>query len=344
MNSHATGGCFSPYMVISSALQFVFCKEKRDEQDRSNRSNIEFQEWMSERKNKFEDELNDLKLQWMREKLQFQKTARAEQKFASKELSYKTDEVKLFFQRYLPVDPVCLSIINDVAKQYKKDGYTPNNPINVILLHVFHDKIDYGAINNQIALAGKEIGNYIVQPWCRKDIAHNSAIMNLHAVMENIPTLVISPFFYGEKLHFNVAMWEAQADTRPLIRPVFSIDCNEKLLKSTEGKEEIQKKIGYISTILSGCARDSYMLYTYGMEPTFPEYLKDKKNQDLLHFLKEKECKDIREFILNEYSSASHNLLEMDTNSPDAIKLLAKEANQAFESLSLSLNQKVLQP
>lgn len=344
INPHTTGGCFSPYMVISSALQFVFCKEKRDEQDRSNRSNIEFQEWMTERKNDFEDDLNELKLKWMKEKLQFQKTARAEQKYASKELSYKTDEIKLFFQKYLPIDTKCLPIINEIAKQYKKDGYTPNCPINVILLHCLQDKLDYSSINNLIDNSQQAIGNFSLQRWCCKDASHNSAILNLHAIMENIPTLVISPVYIesSNKLLFNVAMWEAQADTKPLIRPTFSIECDSKLLKTPEEKDKMQKKIGYISTALTGCARDIYMLYSYGMPPTFPEFLLDKNNKAMLEFLKAEECTDIRQFILNEYRATSNILLKMNSSDQDVVKLLAQMSDTALISLSRTMNTKMI--
>lgn len=340
--SHSMGGCFSPYMVISSALQFVFGKERRDEQERSNLKNQEFQEWMTKQKNDFEDELNELKIQWMQEKLQFQKTARAEQKYASKELGYKTEEVKLFFQKYLPIESKCLPILNNIAKQYRKDGYTPMCPLNVILLHSLQDKIDYNVINNNIEQSQKSIGNFVVQRWCRKDVAHNSAILNLHAVMENIPTLVISPFHYGDKLHFNVAMWEAQADTKPLVRPAFSVDCNLDILKTSEGKAEIQKKIGFISTVLSGCARDSYMLFSFGMEPAFPSFLKNEENHELLEYLKKDECEEIRQFILREYASASKLLLDMDTNDTEAMALLANQADKALVALSKTMNQKLI--
>ena len=339
--SHSMGACFSPYMVISSALQFVFGKERREEQERSNRLNLEFQNWLSEQKEQFEDDLNNQKMQWMREKLQFQKAARAEQKYASKELNYKTNEVKLFFQKYLPIELKCLKLLNAVAKQYRKDGYSSKCPLNVILLHALQEKLDYSVINNQIDAAGSRMGNFVVQRWCRKNVAHNSAILNLHAVMENIPTLVISPFYYGEKMHFNVAMWEAQADTKPTIRPAISIDCSEDLLKTKEDKENMQKKIGYISTLLSGCARDIYMLFSFGIKPSLPNYLNDAGNRDLLEFIRKEENIDVCQFVLLEYASASDMLLNMESVDQKAMKLLADCANDALCSLSESMNRKL---
>lgn len=340
--SHSMGGCFSPYMVISSALQYVFGKERRIEQDRANKLSLEFQDWITKHKNEFEDNLNQQKLQWMKEKLQFQKKARAEQKYESKVLSYKTEEVKLFFQKYLPIEPKFLPLLNDVAKEYKKNGYNSSCPINVILLHTLQDRLDYNLINNQIASSEIGIGNFIVQRWCRKDIAHNSAILNLHAVMENIPTLVISPFYSNNKIHFNVAMWEAQADTKPLIRPAFSLECDLDLLKDSEYKKIMQKKIGYVATVLSGSARDVYMLYSYGMEPTLPAFISDSDNKELLDFLMKDECADVRQFLLREYLSASKLLEGMNTFDKDATRLLAVQANQAFDSLSAIMNQTLI--
>lgn len=337
-------GCFSPYMVISSALEFVFGKERREEQERTQRLNQDFQEWMTKRKNDFEDDLNILKIQWMREKLQFQKTAIAKEKYAKKELNSAAAEVQLLLSKeYLPIDEKNLLSLYETAESYMKKGYTQDCPINIVLFHTVQEKIDYEVINKEITKREFSIGNIVFQRWCNSNVAHNAAILNLHAIMANIPTLVISPFFFRGDLHFDVAFWEVQADASPLIRRALSFKCDCKSIATEEDKNILQKQIGYISTIITGCARDSYMLFSYGMPPTLPRLLKDKENKDLLEFIQKEECKELRQFVLNEYSYISKKLLEMDTKDPEVMRLLANQTEEANNEIKKIIATSILE-
>lgn len=340
------GACFSPYMLISSTLQTVFSKERREIQDETIRLNEEFQLAMRDAKEEFQDALEGSKQEIMRKKLEISKTYRAKEKFKSLELKHASIELKTFFERCLPIDTNAVPVLEDVAKIYMSKGYSVDCPINVILLHTLQAAINYNEIGDALEKTQPELGNIVYQRWCNKDVAHNSAILNLHAIMANIPTLVISPYFQGGKIHFNAAMWEAQADTKPLIRPLFSINCNTKYLKTPEGKNDMQKKLFYISTIISGCARDSYMLFSLGLSPTLPKYLQKRENTPLLQFLEQKENENIKEFMLAEYTSAakllSTNYCPSKILDVSEMQLLEDSAKIASNEINRLFNQKII--
>ena len=113
---------------------------------------------------------------------------------------------------------------------------------------------------------------------------------------------------------------------------------------TAEGKKKIQERITLISTILSGCARDTYMLMTQGQTPTLPTFLKN--NPMILKSLLGEENKELCAFMLNEYKSMNELLDKADCPShlltKEEVKQLAIEAKKASGELQ-SLTHKSLE-
>ena len=344
MSEHT--GCFSPYMLISSTLQTVFGFDKRSEQEKQNDISERHQLELRKAREEFQDELEAQKIADMRAKMSVARKYRAEEKFAQTVLQHKTEELRLFFMKYLPFMPQSIPLLLEEASTYKKHGYDASCPLNVILLHTRHNELDYDEIYCELEKTVPYIRNIVYQRWCNKDVAHNSAILNLHAIMGNIPTLVISPYYQGGEIHFTASMWEAQSEEKPLIRPLFSIKCDGKgYLRgkgfTEEGKKAIQKRIALISTILSGCARDSSMLFTQGLAPTLPQYL--KSNPNVVKDLMQPENQELRQFMVDEYKAAGKMLADTDCTSSllskDQMRLLSNAARAAENEL-LNLSKK----
>ena len=131
--------------------------------------------------------------------------------------------------------------------------------------------------------------------------------------MGNIPTAVISPYFWGNKVHFTAALWDAQSESKPMIRPLFSIDCDFSQLKSVEGRKAFQQKLTMISAVISGCARDSYALLVHGLKPTFPKLLQEDKS--LREMLQAKENKAVLDFVLKEYQGTAQSISQIESSS-----------------------------
>lgn len=341
MSEQGFGGCFSPYMLISSTMQTVLGFDKRSDQeiqlDLTQRHQLE----LRKAKEEFQDELEAKKMADMRAKMAIARKYRSEEKFEQTVLQHKTDELREFFMKYLPIKKKCISILLDEALQYKEAGYDASCPLNVVLLHARQNELDYEDICNTLDRTVLFLGNIVYQRWCDKDVAHNAAILNLHAIMGNIPTLVISPFFQEGVLHINTALWEAQSEMKPLIRPLFSFECPKDYFGlgqrlTSEGKIAIQKQLSFVSTIVSGCARDSYMLMTQGLTPTLPLFLKN--NPKVLVELTRPENRQVREFMLNEYSAVKSLLGEAECTS----KLLSKDEMGALADEAAKAERKLL--
>ena len=334
-----TEAYFSPYMLITSALQTVFGFDRRSEQDKQADISQKFQIELRNAKEDFQDELEAEKIASTRAKMAVARKYRAEEKFAQSVLQHRTEELKAFFIKSLPIQQQAIPILLDIAQNYKQQEYS-NCPLNVVLLHTKQASLNYNDICNDLDRNGQFIGNIEYRRWCDKDIAHNSAILNLHAIMGNIPTLVISPNFQGGAIHFTASMWDAQSDVKPLIRPLFSIPCPTNYLASPqsftdEGKKAIEGRMTLISTIVSGCARDSYMLMTQGRTPTLPQLLQN--NETILNNLLKDENKEICSFMVKEYKTMSQLLEKADCPthlfSVEEIKKMGLIADQASKEL-----------
>jgi len=327
--------CFSPYMLISSTLQLVFGFDRRNLQQRTADLNEQSQLEFRKAKEEFQDQQEAQKVADMRAKMVVARRYRCEEKFEQTKLQDLSTELKAYFETCLPISQKSIPILLGYAEQYKEAGYDSSCPLNVILLNTCQEFLDYNEIQDDLEKTQPHLGNVVYRRWCDKNVAHNSSLMNLHAIMGNIPTLAISPYFYNGKIHFTVSMWEAQSEMQPMIRPLFSIDCNRIELKNAEYRKTIQKNIGIISTLLSGVARDTYMLMTHGLTPTLPSYIKN--TPEILRFLKDVKNKEIATFVVNEYRSSS-KLLSGKCNSglldKDQMKYLSDLAAKASNQLS----------
>lgn len=333
-------GVFSPYMLICSTLQTVFGYDRRKEQDKQADIAQQHQLELRKAREEFQDELEAQKIADMRAKMAVARRYRAEERFDQTVLQHRTEELRAFFVRCLPIKQQAIPILLETARNYKTLGYDSTCPLNVVLLHTKQAALSYEDIFDELDKTRDQIGNIEFRRWCDKDIAHNSAILNLHAIMSNIPTLVISPYFQGGAIHYTASMWEAQSDTKPMIRPLFSLPCpmeyilpNQKI--TVEGRKAIQEQIALISTVVSGCARDSYMLMTQGIKPTLPSFLKN--NPSTLNKLLKKEHNELCSFMLNEYKTMKELLNETDCPShllsQDEMKQLAVVAEEAAKEL-----------
>ena len=111
--------------------------------------------------------------------------------------------------------------------------------------------------------------------------------------------------------------------------------CYDNKYLSEEGKKAIQAQIALVSTIVSGCARDSYMLMTQGSIPTLPNFLKN--NPHVLNSLLKQENSQLCSFMLNEYNTMNDLLDKSDCPShllsKEDMKRLANVAAEATKEL-----------
>lgn len=332
-------GCFSPYMAISSTLQTVFGIQRRNEMERTTEENQRLAEDLRIAREQVDNELEDLKVKELQAKMIVARKYRTEERYEANRLNEMASEVRLYFNKFLPIDSSILPVLLDTAHEYKARGYDSHCPLNIVLLHAGQNLISYDAINDRLEKLEAELGNIIFRRWCSQDVSRNGAILNLNYVMANIPTLVISPCMQGGMVHFTASMWEPQSGQKPLIRPLFSLECNKAELKSNEGKARLEDNLFFVSTVISGCARDSYMLMSLGRRPTFPAYLEN--HPDIKKRLSLPVHKHIKQFVIDEYASA---VKQLGTNgcqsgllSSSEVSSLTSMASKALTKISASI-------
>lgn len=307
------GSGFGSYMLVNAVAQTLMGYHRRDEQDVAAAKSELFQEELAEAKREFQDEIEAKKVADMRHKMRVTREYRLIEKFESSKLKSLMGELKTLLDKEFPLKDEAFPIIIDTIEEYRKLGYGSQVPLNVILLHTLENAgVDYDEIVDTLDLYGDKLGNIVYRRWCDKDVARNAALFNLHAILGNIPTIVISPLFWKNKVHFTAAMWDAQCESKPLVRPLFSIDCDFMQLKSVDYRKLFQQKLTMITAVISGCARDSYILLAHGLAPTFPKLLQE--DESLRKMLLAKENKSVLDFILNDYRNTIQSLTKLDSS------------------------------
>ena len=326
--------------MLSSVTQFFLGSANRKSSDRNVDEEIRFNEEVRAYKERFDEEKRVDEQARAYAKLAMARKYKAEEKAKAQINAEQALQVQALVTKYLPIDAKYYPLILKTAEDYSKKGYDLTCPINVILLHSQQAILDYKAIDNKLEAVAQNLGSIEFQRWCNKDVAHNSMILNLHAAMANIPTLVISPLINGEKgkIGFTVSMWEAQTDQMPFIRPLFSLDCDTLRLrnKDTEYKEHIQNQITNVSTVIAGCARDTYMLLTQGLPPTLCGYL--EAHEEVARWLLLPENEEVVQFVLGEYNACAQQLsgdkFPKGLLKREEVAMLAEMAEEACEELN----------
>lgn len=323
------GGCFSPYMFISSIIQGIFADDRRSLQEQMAQDNMEFEAMINARHESYDADMISHRREWMHQRLTEMRRTRAEQCFASHKLQLDTIEVEAFIKQYLPISDNAIQPLLTMADTYKKNGYSQEKcPLQILLLHTKHRELNkYIDVYDYLDEIKGQIQNVEFPRWCEENAEQNVSILNLHAIMKNIPTVVISPYYQAStnQLLFTVAMWEAQANTKPLIIPVFSMECDPASFidKNPEKKKELLNRVSWVCALLSGCARDIYMLYAFASKPTLPSVI--FKNKELANLFKDNKMYELKKVILNEYAVAAKTL----NGQCEHIKSLAPLASEA---------------
>lgn len=306
------GGCFSPYMFITSITQGVFAKDRRSLQEQMNQDNMEFEAMINRRHELYDAEIMAHRREWMQQRLTEMRRTRAEQSFALHKIQLDDVEVEAFIKGYLPICDNAIRPLLSLADSYKQNGYSQDKcPLQILLLHTKHRELNkYIDVYDYLDELKGQIKNVEFPRWCEENAEQNVSILNLHAIMKNIPTVVISPYYQAssQQLLFTIAMWEAQSDTKPVIVPIFSMECNPAgfIDKNADEKCKLISQISKVCAILSGCARDIYMLYAFSARPTLPSVL--ARNEELVNVLKDEKFSELKKVVINEYAVAAKSL------------------------------------
>lgn len=284
------------FWVANSIVSTVLGARGRDLHEEASQRNLDFQRELEDARNIAQDEMEAEKIAFKRRLMKLSRQYRQEQSANIVEQQFKAIEFESFIKTYWPLNKVLPHIFSTKIKRTQNK----NAPLrlNTILLHAPILPYRETIVGTKAHIKDSEIYKEIERKLesqlkcCLGDvdfyrdscdttdfIGGNANLMNIHFLMCALPTLVISPKYHNGKLHFSAAVWEAQA-SRPLIRPLFTIDYNPQLAEQDENYfRQSVEKLETIFAIIIGATRDSYMMLTQGKEPLLANLLSDRQKE-----------------------------------------------------------------
>lgn len=297
---------------ITSTMMGFFNRNKQDEFNELSRAhqlalqeeNALTQEEKLQEELKFRQKLMDLGRKYQQEASALQ--------FTTKIQNY---QLKHFLEKCWPLSPKLPQIILDKVAE-SQGGKIQD--LNIILLHAPILPVNYGKlVNEEDPKIYSELEKKVLQndvPFignvdffegaCGDAVdvrGGNSNIMNIHFLMNQLPTLVISPLYDSleKTIEFTAAVWEPQA-SRPLIMPLFKIDHDPNALVGNDELVSLAKdKIHAAIAIIAGATRDSFMMLTRHAAPTLPTLLNDPDHAYMKKMVFD--MPGIKKYLKNEY-------------------------------------------
>jgi hypothetical protein len=338
-------GGFGTYTVVNSALQYILGIGKRKENDEQQLIKENFEKQLVQAKEEFSDEMEAEKLALTRAKMQVARQYKAIESKDRLELTQRRPQLLKFLKEDCPIKPDMIKALTDLADEsVRVESQGGIARLNVVMLQP-HSDIDKDKVNDSLEKLVEQLGGVKFINWAYKPASGNGSLLNLNVIMRDVPTLVISPRYIAadKKVYLSAALWDSNSERHPYIRPLFAMDFDHKLLREPEQQKRLSNQLIYAATMITGCARDSYMLMTHGLPPTLPTLI--KKNEWLRLGFTSPECAKITRFVLNEYRSNLTSLLAQkpmnkdDKDAQQSIALLTNEASAALTTILKPLKQ-----
>lgn len=339
------------FWVANSIVSTVLGAIGRNLQEEAMQRNLDFQRELEDARNIAQDEMEAEKIAFKRRMLKLSRQYRQEQSAILVDQQFKAIEFESFIKTYWPLNKALPRICWNKIKRITNVD-TPLN-LNTILLHApilpyketivgtkahIKDSKIYKEIErkleNQLKCLVGDVDFYRDSCDTTDFIGGNANLMNIHFLMSALPTLVISPKYHNGKMHFTAAVWEAQA-SRPLIRPLFTIDYNPQLAEQDEKyfKQSIDK-FETIFIMIIGATRDSYMMLTQGKKPLLDHLLNDSQKDIIAS------DETLKTFIVGEYNNIIA-ALNMNT-SPNVLEAYSEKEIDYIKEQARNVQSNIL--
>lgn len=288
--------------ISSTVMGFV----NRGLKEKASERNEKFQLEMQRAQELTDDKRMQEEYAFKRRLLDLSRQYRSEQTAIQFNNQLKTIELKHFLQNSWPLDPrLPYVFLNEI-----QNGNVVQQPkLNVILMHSpllppkkygandadrdLYIELEYnitrkdvpyiGNLNYREAAAFKDYERGTVDLY-----GGNASIMNIHFLINQLPTLVISPHYTNDGImHFTGAVWEPQA-ARPFVRSLFNMNYDIYEMERSENyREFMMQKMRASVSVITGAVRDSYMMLTQGKAPTLPNWLNDENHHEMKQIISE---------------------------------------------------------
>lgn len=324
INSHSPSiPGFGTFWIANSITSCLLGASNREIQAKAAERNSEFQLELEKVRNIAQDNLEAEKIAFKRRQMAISRQYRIEEAGLAFDQQLSAIELQSFIERYWPLAPQLPNIILAESKKIRTKQVQPQLHIVVLHQHLLpevqssfglianpKDRDIYSRIESEIEMYDlpliKNVKLYRDSFNPQRDLKQGNAnLMNIHFLMGQLPSLVISPSYYKGILIFNAAIWDATTP-RPFVRALFDI-AFEPLI-ANEDKNYLDEKVDLIRNALSiiiGTTRDSYMTLVNSGSPSFSQLLNDSEHKEMKRLVDTE--RSIGEYIKNlkqEYSKA----------------------------------------
>lgn len=332
---------YGMFWVANSITSTLLGWKNRCLQDKAHERNQEFQLEMERARHITDDERLQEDIAFKRRMVVLARKQLQEESRLSFNAQMQAIELKYYLQYCWPLDPL---LPQTILHEIRNDATNAAPRLNIILMHApllplraygtdanaadaqIYKELEYTIKKKDVPLIGNV--DFRKDACLKPDLTGgNASIMNIHFLMSQLPTLVISPQYRDGKMYLSGAVWEPQA-SRPLIRPLFNFDYNPvEAEKNIAYRKEVIELLHSSVSIIAATVRDSYMVLTQGAKPTLPNLLNDSEHTGMKRIAMDNAS--LKAFIKGE----SDNMLEAldEANTPQLLEVFDKNDIEAIK-------------
>lgn len=332
---------YGMFWVANSISSTLLGWNNRRLQDKAHERNQAFQLEMERARHITDDERMQEDIAFKRRLIALAREQRQETSRQSFNAQMQAIELKYYLQYCWPLDPL---LPQTILHEIRNEATSIAPRLNVILMHApllplraygtdanaadaqIYKELEYTIKKNDVPLIGNV--DFRKDACLKPDLSGgNASIMNIHFLMSQMPTLVISPQYRDGKMYLSGAVWEPQA-SRPLIRPLLNFDFSPvKAEKDIGYRHKVIELLHTSISVITGTVRDSYMVLTQGVKPTLPNLLNDKGHADMKQLVMNNV--ELKAFIKGENDNMLAALDEQNT--PQLLEVFDKKDIEAMK-------------
>ncbi|NVO11902.1 MAG: hypothetical protein HXX16_18235 [Bacteroidales bacterium] len=295
-------GC-SPFFISSAISSMLFGKLNYDTQLANSEDRIAFQKQMNLARQKFEDEKFEQELRFKREML---KTGHFFQQIEAKR-SFENEKKKLEFNHFESYWPLRI----DIHAIWNENIFSKSSPSLTVILSRYNSpkaNNDYSNTCDELERYSEKLQNitfkhsawkFAEQVNVNYNVGGIAQNMNVHYIMQGIPTLIITPQVVGDTLYFDTSIWSFGKGLGSFFnRSMFSMPFAE------QEYDQLKDKIRFAQIAIMGVVRDNFMLFEFQKPPVFPKVVEQERLD---------KYPDVHQFLVTQYGA----LKEQTTTSTD---------------------------
>lgn len=282
LDSISNGGS-SPFFFTCAIQSIVFGELGRKHQSELMEENNDFKEKMNSIRNEFNQEKLEQQILFRREGYELGRQFLIHQTALLNKTNLGNTQFQNFCSNYWPLN----FDIYTVMEEQKELSSKLFVPLRVLIAQTEVTAYDsrspessYGDFCNEVIhklekLQGIE---FYERPWKQASKSFICEAMNIHYIMQGVPTLLIFPYQFGDTYRVEMIMWSFNKGDRSIKQSkILTID-------GFDFSQSMEQVVASVSAII-GMTRDAYMLAEYNEPVKYPKLL----TEDILGYPKIKE-------------------------------------------------------